>query len=133
MSERGKKLRILIVDDIPSMRSLVIQFLKKHQEVEIVGEATNGSEAFECVTTKKPDIVLIDVSLPDKSGIDVARELKEKNSTLAIYLFSAYDVDEIRDFQNGMPFVDGFIHKANLKAELGGMIRNEVSRRFSYL
>ncbi|MCX7985149.1 MAG: response regulator transcription factor [Bacteroidetes bacterium] len=132
MVKKMNKLKILVVDDIPSMRSLVVQFLKKHQEIEIVGEATNGSEAVTFTREKQPDIVLVDVSLPDKSGLDVAKELKEHNPALGVYLFSAYDADEIRDFHNELPSADGFIHKANLKTELGDMIKKERTRRASH-
>lgn len=129
MTSKKKKLRVIVVDDIPSMRTLVVQFLKKNHGVEIIGDAKTGDEALALVSKTKPDILLIDLSLPDRSGLDVAREVKLNHPTVSVYLFSAYDIDEIRNLNNGGVPPDGFIHKSNLKAELETMIKKETSLR----
>lgn len=131
MTGKSKKMKIIVVDDISSMRTLVVQFLKKISSVEIIGEAVNGDDAVQQALTKHPDILLTDLSLPDKSGLDVLKEIKSAKPDISVYLFSAYDVDEIKEFQNGNALADGFIHKSNLKLELEAMIQKELTKRAS--
>ncbi len=70
------KLKVFIVDDIPSMRMLVIQFLKRHKEVEVVGEADGCSEAIQKIKQLHPDVVITDLSLSDGNGVDVVKQVK---------------------------------------------------------
>ena len=70
------KLRILIVDDIASMRLLIKQYLRMNDEVLVVGEASNGEEALSNVQELQPDVVIMDMSLPGGSGVEVARKIK---------------------------------------------------------
>ena len=122
------KLKIFIVDDIPSMRMLVTQFLKRHKEVEVVGEAEGCSEAIQKIKKLHPDIVITDLSLSEGSGVDVAKQVKEVFPNTAVYLFSAYEVNEIRDLRTLRSPSDGFIQKSNLKLELNIMILKELER-----
>jgi DNA-binding NarL/FixJ family response regulator len=122
------KLKVFIVDDIPSMRMLVIQFLKRHKEVEVVGEADGCSEAIQKIKQLHPDVVITDLSLSDGNGVDVAKQVKAIFPNTSIYLFSAYEVDEIRDLRTLRSPSDGFIQKSNLKLELNIMILKELER-----
>ena len=123
------KLRVFIVDDIPSMRVLVGQFLKKHKDVVIVGEAGGCEEAIQKIRQAGPDVVLTDMSLSDGSGVEVARRVKEMMPETSVYLFSAYEVDEIRELQSLQSPADGFIQKSNMKPELEAMIVKEFTAR----
>ena len=78
------KLRILIVDDIASMRLLIKQYLRMNDEVLVVGEASNGEEALIKVQEMQPDVVIMDMSLPGGSGVEVARKL---NRCCRIFIF----------------------------------------------
>jgi two-component system alkaline phosphatase synthesis response regulator PhoP len=70
--------KILIVDDEKNFREILRLNLQKAGFVNIQ-EATNGNEALELLTTFKPDLVILDVMMPDKDGIDVALEIKSKD------------------------------------------------------
>lgn len=122
------KLKILIVDDMDSMRMLVKQYLLRIEAVVVVGEAGNAQEALIKAKELSPDIVLMDISLAGVSGVEVTRHMKEIIPSVQVYLFSAYEVDEIRDLVTNSP-ADGFIQKSSLKLELLEMIKNEVNRR----
>jgi CheY-like chemotaxis protein len=65
-----EKLRILIVDDISSMRMLMKQYLRSNEHVVVVGEAGDGEEALRKVQESQPDVVILDMSMP---GIKIGR------------------------------------------------------------
>lgn len=119
------KLRILVVDDSDSMRKLVLRYLARNENVTIVGEACNGNEAIVKVEECKPDIVLLDMSLPGMSGIEITRKIKSIMPNIRIYIFSAYEVNEFRELELDSP-ADGFIQKSYLKSELTDMIKKEL-------
>jgi DNA-binding NarL/FixJ family response regulator len=68
--------------------------LNKSQDIEVIGEATNGIEALQLVGKIKPDILLLDVEMPVLNGIEVAWTLKESDSKTKILVLSAYDDQE---------------------------------------
>jgi DNA-binding NarL/FixJ family response regulator len=128
MNESLMKLRVLIVDDIDMMRVLVTQYLSKHDDVMIVGEARDGEEAVKKAQDCSPDVILMDMSLPGTGGVAIARRIKTILPKVCIYLCSAYPVDEYRDLDINSP-ADGFIQKSFLKSELFAMIQKELDRR----
>jgi len=125
------KLRILVVDDVEYMRKLVQQFLLRMENVEVVGEASDGEEAIRQVQLYKPDVTLLDMSMPEISGVDVARKIKEIHPGSRIYFFSAYDIEDFKNLVKEM-LVEGFIQKASLKDELLKMVQDELERKRKY-
>jgi DNA-binding NarL/FixJ family response regulator len=122
------KLKILIVDDMPSMRLLVTQYLKRHADVIVAGEASNATEAIAKTLELVPDIILMDISLAGVSGVEVTKQIKAFMPHVRVHLFSAYELDEFRDLVLNSP-ADGFIQKSNIKAELMAMIEKEIALR----
>lgn len=88
------KIKLVVAEDNFIIRAGIRKLLNKSQEIEIVGEATNGMEALRLVQESKPDILLLDVEMPVLNGIDVAWALKESNSVTKILVLSAYDDQE---------------------------------------
>lgn len=84
-------MRILIADDSESVRRGVRNILAMSTTWEICGEAEDGSEAIQCATDLLPDVVLLDVSMPGMSGLQVARILREKVPTVKIVVMSQHD------------------------------------------
>jgi DNA-binding NarL/FixJ family response regulator len=78
------EIRILIADDHPLIREGLRRIIEKDSGLEIVAEAEDGQTAFALVQTMKPDIAVLDIEMPKMSGLDVARELKEKKLLLKI-------------------------------------------------
>ncbi len=122
------KLKVLVVDDMASMRMLVTEYLRRTDHVVVVGEAGTGDEALTQVQMHFPDVVLMDISLSGISGVEITRRIKSDFPHVRVYLFSAYDVDEYRDLKYDSPS-DGFIQKSRLKTELQQMIQIELERK----
>jgi DNA-binding NarL/FixJ family response regulator len=82
--------RLLIADDKSSMRSILRVLLAQRMELEICGEASNGLEAVEKTKALRPDLVLLDVSMPKMTGIEAASILKTQCPGTSIILFTMY-------------------------------------------
>lgn len=80
--------RILIVDDAAFMRMMIKDILVKNG-FEVVGEAADGSEAVEKYFELKPDLVTMDITMPEKDGIQALKEIKEKDAAATIIMCSA--------------------------------------------
>jgi DNA-binding NarL/FixJ family response regulator len=85
--------RILIADDHPEARRGARELLEGHPEWEVCGEAENGLDAIEKAAALKPDIVIIDLSMPKMSGVQVARVIRSAAPQLPLLLFSLYAGD----------------------------------------
>ena len=97
------KKTILIVDDHPLVREGLVSILKPAAEYEVVGQAGNARDAIQMVKSLKPDLVLLDLGLPDKSGIELASEIRNISSPTRILIISMHSkVDYIvKAFQAG--------------------------------
>ena len=93
----GVKAEVLIVDDEPLARDRIREMLKGDREVQIIGEAGNGREAIEAISVHAPDIVFLDVQMPDMDGFEVLKTLKMNRLPLIIFC-TAYDQHALRAF-----------------------------------
>jgi DNA-binding NarL/FixJ family response regulator len=84
---------VLIVDDHPSFRATARALLEA-EGYEVVGEAEDGASAIEAVSALRPEVVLLDIQLPDIDGFEVAERLQLNGSTPAIVLTSSRDSSE---------------------------------------
>ena len=84
------KKRILLVDDHPLFRAGLKALLVDNPSFEIIGEAGDGKEAIRLTKTLKPDLLLLDISLPDKSGIEITREIKDLFPEILIMIVSMH-------------------------------------------
>jgi len=84
-------IRIVLADDHPILRVGIRDLLDEQSDMEVVGEAANGDEAIRLVNTLKPDVLLLDMNMPGKSGVEVAREIVKRHRSLRILALSAYD------------------------------------------
>ena len=91
-------MKILIVDDEPLARERVRRHLRDEPGIEIVGEAGNGREAVSAIEEKTPDLVFLDVQMPEMNGFDVLKALEE-NKIPAIVFTTAYDKYAIQAFE----------------------------------
>jgi two-component system LytT family response regulator len=91
-------LRVVIVDDEPLARERIRELLKSHSDVEIVGEARNGQEAVETIKRQRPDIVFLDVQMPDIDGFEVLKAF-DSNSVPLIIFVTAFDQYALRAFE----------------------------------
>jgi len=84
------KIKLLLVEDHHIVRRGLVFFLKTREEFEIVGEAENGEEALTFVQTKRPDIVLMDLSMPKMDGIEATKRIKQYDETIKILILSSF-------------------------------------------
>ena len=88
------QIKILIVEDQKLMRIGIKSLFNDYPDMEIIGEASNGKEAIEKTKLIKPDIVLMDLGLPDLSGIDAARQILEHNNIIRIIALTSHITEE---------------------------------------
>jgi DNA-binding NarL/FixJ family response regulator len=89
-AQPGRK-RLFILDDHPMMREGLAQIINHESDLTVCGEAGTGREAVDLVTQLKPDLLLADISLPDKSGLDVVKDLQALQPGLAVLVISMHD------------------------------------------
>ena len=89
--------RVLIVDDEPLARRRVAELLAEEPGVEIVGQATSGAEAIAAIRADRPDVVFLDVQMPDGTGLDVVREIGPAAMPVTVFV-TAYDQYALKAF-----------------------------------
>lgn len=92
------KLRIIIADDERPARSFLKNILQEFENVELVGEAENGAEAVEMIKELKPDLALLDLQMPEASGLEVVKLLR-KNQLPLVAFVTAYDEYAVQAFE----------------------------------
>jgi DNA-binding NarL/FixJ family response regulator len=116
-TERGKRIRVLIVDDHPLLREGVIAVLEDQPEIEVVAEASNGREAVDAYDAHRPDVTLMDLQMPEMSGIDAIAEIRSRFPNARIVVLTTYkgDVSALRALKAGAV---GYLLKSQLRTEL---------------
>jgi DNA-binding NarL/FixJ family response regulator len=95
MSEKiTPKIKVMVVDDHPVVREGLSAMLSREKDIEVVGEAQNGSEAVKKATEFRPDIILMDLRMPEMDGIEAMRQIKAANSQVDFIILTTYDTDE---------------------------------------
>ena len=123
--------RIVLVDDHPVMRDGLRAVLETHSDFEIVGEAGNGLEAIEQVRRLAPDVVVMDIGMPDLNGVEATRRIQALDPGVKVLALSTYDDQQfvLEMLEAG---ASGYVLKANVTGELLQAIE-AVSRNKSYL
>src|SRR5262245_19444974 len=99
--ERGierLKARVLIVDDEPLARDRIREMLRGDEEVQLIREARNGREAIEAVNEHAPDLVFLDIQMPDMDGFDVLKRIDAERMPFVIFV-TAFDQYALRAFE----------------------------------
>ena len=90
MKETSRRIRILIADDHSLIRKLVRSTLEEHPRFEVCGEATDGAKAIEAAQKLKPDVVVLNVTMPVLNGFEAARKIKATVPESAIVILSMH-------------------------------------------
>src|SRR5688500_3968881 len=91
------QIRTLIVDDEPLARDRVKRFLRDEEDITIIGECGNGLEAIDAIAREKPDLVFLDIQMPEKNGFEVIKSLSAKKLPTIIFV-TAYDQYALQAF-----------------------------------
>ncbi len=87
-------IRILVADDHPIVRDGLIAILNTQPDFEVVGEAATGPQTVERVTALRPDVVLLDLEMPEIDGVEALRQLRQISPNVRVIVFTAFDTDE---------------------------------------
>jgi two-component system invasion response regulator UvrY len=118
-------IRILIADDHAIVRAGLKQFIAAEKDMVVSGEAADGMETLACVRNGACDVVLLDISMPGKNGIDTLRQLKRSRPDLPVLILSAYSEQQfaVSLLRAG---ASGYISKDSLSEQLVTAIRTVV-------
>ena len=119
-------IRLLIVDDHAVVRSGLRMLLESEPDIEIVGEAGTAREALEAVATLTPDLAVMDIGLPDATGIEVTRKIKASWPEVVIVALTIHE-DEEYFFQMIQAGASGYIPKRAAPEELLTAIRTAAA------
>jgi two-component system response regulator NreC len=123
------KLRIVVADDHTLIRSGIVGLLNAQPDMEVVSEAGSGSEALEQTTQHHPDVVLLDVAMPNGSGLDTARQIRQRFPGVQVLMLTVHDRQDYL-FQALRAGAAGYILKGadvqDLLAGVRAVCRGEV-------
>jgi two-component system LytT family response regulator len=94
----AKTIKVVIVDDEPLAREYIRQLLKDDSQIEIIGEAGNGRAALAVIAAQKPDLIFLDVQMPEMDGLELLKKMDRKRLP-AIIFTTAYEEYAIRAFE----------------------------------
>jgi len=119
-------IRALIADDHAVVRQGLIQILGNIPEITVAGEAINGQEVLDKVRAESWDVVILDISMPDCSGLDILKQLKSERPKLPVLVLSMHSEDQyaVRALKAG---ASGYLTKDSAPDELVKAIRKVVS------
>ena len=126
-----KKIRILIADDHPIVREGYKKILMSQPDMDVTGEAGNGQEVLDLTQKKDFDLILLDISMPGRSGLEILKELKGQKPHLPVMILSIYPEEQyaVRAFRDG---ASGYLTKASTPKELISAI-HKVSQGGRYV
>ncbi len=111
------KIKIILVDDHHIVRDGIKSLLSENEKIEIIGEATSGYELFQLLNKQIPDLILLDISLPKMSGIEVAKVLSSNFKQIKILMLSMH-ISEDFIFNAVKAGVKGYLPKNTTRDEL---------------
>lgn len=134
------KFTIIVADDHAVVRQGTKAMLMEDPDIDVIADASNGSDAINMTLLKKPDILLLDISMPDMNGLEVIKKLKAKDPKQRIVVFSAHsDLQYVKAAIKSN--VEGYLTKnidmkqliESLKKIMGGerVVSQEVSARLA--
>jgi DNA-binding NarL/FixJ family response regulator len=115
-------LRILLVDDSIQFLDVVARALATVPAIEIVGRALSGRDAVEQVTQLQPDLVLMDVAMPNMNGLEATRRIKTQADAPHVVILTLHDTPEYRAAAEAVG-ADNFVSKAEFNAQMLPLIR----------
>ncbi len=116
------RVRVVLVDDHPVVRAGILGMLGAEPDIEVVGEASTGREALRVVAAVLPDVVLMDLRMPDLDGVEATRALRQRENPPRVVILTTYDTDAdiLRAVEAG---ATGYLLKDAPRQELAEAVR----------
>lgn len=127
--EPGPKIRVLLADDHTILRAGLRMMLDAQPDIEVVGEASDGKQALAEAQRLLPDLVLMDITMPEMNGIEATRQIKRSLDTTRVLILTMHENEEYL-FQVLRAGASGYILKEAAGTELISAIRIVFSGRF---
>lgn len=116
-------IKVMITDDHVLMREGIKQLLEFDGSIQVIAEAADGIECMEKLQTVKPDVLLLDINMPNKNGIEVLQEIKKKKMNIKVLILTVHN--EVEYLLKAVDIgVDGYILKDSESAELKNAINH---------
>ncbi|MET0945730.1 two component transcriptional regulator, LuxR family [Flavobacterium aquidurense] len=109
-------IRVVLADDHVFVRDGIKSLLENEANIEVVGEAIDGADALEVVADSKPDLLIVDIRMPNLTGIEVVEKLRSENNDVKIIMLSMHESEEyvLKSIKAG---ADGYLLKGSSKEE----------------
>lgn len=121
----NKTVKILLCDDNDNFRQLLTQYIKAMPGVEVVGEAIDGVDVIDKTELLDPDLVLMDLSMPNQSGLDATKTIKERWPEKSVIILTLYEDSVYKELADEFN-ADGFIAKSSIRTQLPLIIQEKV-------
>lgn len=127
----AKAVNVLIADDEKHIRDLIKMLANSLSGVQVVGMASDGEQALELFNQTQPDVVLLDINMPKKSGLEVLREIKKINPAITIVMLTSLNaIDAVREAVEGG--ADNYLLKNNHPEKIREAIRDVCFRKIAH-
>ncbi|MDB6023725.1 MAG: chemotaxis protein CheY [Pedosphaera sp.] len=128
MQQNLKRLKVLLVDDNPEFLKTAAAFLSAYAMLEVVGLAQSGQEAVEIARKLNPELVIMDLAMPEMNGLDTTRRIKALPAPPQVVIVTLYDGPEFSSLAHAAG-ADDFI----TKSEFGELLLPAVLKLFPHL
>lgn len=110
-------IKIIIADDHAIVRQGLRNIVENENSMEVIGEASNGGELLNLINQRMPDIVILDISMPGRNGLEILKDIKRQYSSLPVIILSIHPEDQyaVRGFKAG---ASGYMSKESAPSEL---------------
>jgi len=123
------KTKVLIADDHPIFRQGLMRILQADESLEIVAECSDGDEALKKINELKPDVAVLDISMPGKNGLDIVRHLKQQDKITEFIILTMYKEEEY--FNEALDLgVKGYLLKENAVSDLMDCLKSVVKGNY---
>lgn len=110
-------MRVLVVDDNQTIRCAIRQLLQTQVDIEVIGEASDGTDAIRKTQTFRPDVILMDAAMPTMNGFDAVRQIKKESPATQVLMVSQFDSDAFTREALAVG-ASGYILKSNASRQL---------------
>lgn len=124
-----KKIKIIIADDHPVFRSGLMKIIESDKEIEIIGEADNGETALNKIIELKPDVAILDIDMPKKTGMELLKELNKRKIDVKTIFLTVYSDESIFDEAMNLR-INGYVLKDSAIADIIDCIKSAAAGKY---